>query len=69
MLSGKAQVEKNTQRCYQEKVTEDETSVVEKTMCIKTHVRFFFPQSKNLHCRISCLHLLTDVCISLQLSS
>lgn len=23
MLSGKAQVEKNTQRCYQEKVTED----------------------------------------------
>ena len=32
-------------------------------------MRFFFPQSKNLHCRISCLHLLTEVCISLQLSS
>lgn len=48
MLSGKAQVEKNTQRCYQEKVTEDETSVVEKNNLYKNPCEVFLSPKKEL---------------------
>lgn len=63
----KAQLKKTPKDTIREKVAKNGNIVIKNNL-LKTHIRFFSFLKELLHCKISCLHLLTESA-SLQLCS